>query len=99
MVLSSPPPSEPDVGAKILLGAAVEQPLVVMPITVWNPPLESARLPPRRVAELKRKKPKPKVGEDEDSLLFNAELTAGAVSSFLKDSDLGGRKRCPSMRL
>ena len=59
MVLSSPPPSKPDVEAKSLLGAAVEQPLAVMPITVWNPPLESARSPPRRAAEVKRKKPKP----------------------------------------
>ena len=70
--LSSSPPSKPDLEAKSLLGVAVKQPLAVMPITVWNPPLESARSPPRRAAELKRKKPKPKVGEDEDSLLFNA---------------------------
>ena len=52
MVLSSPPPSELDGEAKSLLGAAVEQPFVVMPITVWNPPLESARSPPRRASEL-----------------------------------------------
>ena len=95
MVLSSPPPSEPGGEEKSLLGAAVEQPLVVMPTTVWNPPLESARSPPRRAAELKRKKPKPKVGEDEDSLLFNAKLAAGAVSSILKDSDLGRSKALP----
>ena len=95
VVLSSPPPSEPDGETKSLLGAAVEQPLVVMPITVWNPPLESARSPSRRAAELKRKKPKPKVGEGEDSMLFNAELTAGAVSSILKDSDLGRSKALP----
>ena len=66
-----------------------------MPITVWNPPLESARSPPRRAAELKRKKPKPKVGEDEDTFLFNAELATGAVSSILKDSDLGRSKALP----
>ena len=95
MVLSSPPPSKPVVEAKGLLGAAVEQPLAVMPITVWNPPLESARSPPRRAAELKRKKPKPRVGKDEDSLLFNAELAAGAVSFILKDSDLGRLKALP----
>ena len=95
VVLSSPPPSEPDGEAKSLLGAAVEQPLVVMPITVWNPPLESARSPPRRAAELKRKKPKPKVGKDEDSLLFNAELAEGAISSILKDSDHGRSKALP----
>ena len=34
LVLSSPPPSKPGVEAKCLLGAAVEQPLAVMPITV-----------------------------------------------------------------
>ena len=95
LVLSPPPPFKLDVEAKSLLGATVEQPLVVMPITVWNPPLESAKSPPRRAAELKRKKLKPKVGEDEDSLLFNVELAAGAVSSILKDSDLGRSKALP----
>ena len=34
IVLSSPPPSKPDAEAKNLLGAAVEQLLAVMPITV-----------------------------------------------------------------
>ena len=95
MVLSSPPPSKPDAEAKNLLGAVVEQPLAVMPITVWNPPLESARSPPRRAAKLKRKKSKPKVDEDEDSLLLNAELAAAVVSSILKDSDLRRSKALP----
>ena len=95
IVLSSPPPSKPDAEAKNLLGAAVEQPLAVMPITVWNPPLESVRSPPRRATELKRKKTKPKVDKDEDSLLLNAELAAGAVLSILKDSDLGRSKALP----
>ena len=45
--------------------------------------------------ELKRKNPKSKIGEDEDSLLFNAELAAGAISSVLKDSDLGRSKALP----
>ena len=92
MVLSPPPPSKPDVEAKSLLGAAVKQPLVIMPITIWNPPSENAKSPPRRAAELKRKKLKPKVDENKDSLLSNAELAAGAVSSILKDSDLGRLK-------
>ena len=48
--------------------------------------------------ELKRKNQKSKVGEDEDSLLFNAELAAGAVSSILKDSDLGRSKALPVER-
>ena len=95
LVLSSPPPSKPDVEAKSLLGAAVEQPLTVMPITVWNPPSENAKSPPRRATELKRKKSKPKVDENKDSLLSNAELAAGAVSSILKDSDLGRSKGLP----
>ena len=95
LVLSSPPPSKPDVEAKSLLDAAVEQPLTVMPITVWNPPSENAKSPPRRAAELKRKKSKPKVDENKDFLLSNAELAAGAVSSILKDSDLGRSKGLP----
>ena len=95
VVTRSPPPSKPVVEAKNLLGGAVEQSLAVMPIIVWNPPSESARPPPRRVEELKRKNPESKVGEDEDSLLFNAELAAGAISSVLKDSDLGRSKALP----
>ena len=95
MVMSSPPPSKSATKAKSLLGGAVEQPLAVMPITVWNPPSESARSPPRRAEELKRKNSESKVGEGEDSLLFNVELAAGAVSSILKDSDLGRSKALP----
>ena len=38
--------------------------------------------------ELKRKDQESKIGGDGDSLLLNAELAAGAVSSILKDSDL-----------
>ena len=60
-----------------------------MPITVWNPPTESVRSPPRRAEKLK------KISEDGDSLLFNADLAAGAVSSILKDSDLGRSKALP----
>ena len=95
LVLSSPPPSKPDAEAKSLLGAAVELLLMVMPITVWNPAAENAKSPPRRAAELKRKKSKPKVDKNKDSLLSNAELAAGAVSSILKDSDLGRSKGMP----
>ena len=38
MVMSSPPPSKSAAKAKSLFGGAVEQPLAVMPITVWNLP-------------------------------------------------------------
>ena len=60
---------------------------MVMPITVWNPPTKIVRSPSRRAEELRRKDPKSEIGEDGDSLLLNAELVAGAVSSILKDSD------------
>ena len=57
-----------------------------MPITVWNPPAKSVRLPSPRAEKLKRKGSE--TGGDGDSLILNAELAAGAVSSILKDSDL-----------
>ena len=85
-VLSSQPRSWFDAKAKGPYGRAVEQPLVVMPITIWNPPAKSVRPPSPRAEELKRKDFE--TGGDGDSLLLNAELTAGAVSSILKDSDL-----------
>ena len=92
LVLTSLPPSKPDVKAKGLSGAAIEQPLTVMPITVWNPPSDNAKLPPRGVAEPKRKKSKPKADAIKDSLLSNAELAAGAISSIFLESDLGRSK-------
>ena len=49
---------------------------------------EDVRSPSRRAEELKRKDPESKIDGGGDSLLFNAELAAGAVSSILKDSDL-----------
>ena len=87
-VLSSQPRSRSAAKAKSPLGGVVEQPLAVMPITVWNPPTKSVRSPSRRAEELKRKDPKSEIGGDGDSLLLNVELAAGAVSSILKDSDL-----------
>ena len=92
VVLSPPPPSKPNGGANSPMNAVVELPLVVMFITVWNLPSENVKSPPRKAAELKRKKPKPKVDENQDSLISNAELAACAVSSILKDSDLGRSK-------
>ena len=79
-VLGSQPRSKSAAKAKSLLGGAVDQPLAVMPITVWNPPAKGVRSPPRREEELKKKDPK-KIGGDGDSLLLNAEFAAGAVSS------------------
>ena len=45
--------------------------------------------------ELKRKKSKSKADVVKDSLLSNAELAAGAVSSILKESDIGRSKELP----
>ena len=45
--MSLPPPSKSAAKAKSLLGGSVEHPLAVMSITVWNPPTESVRSPPR----------------------------------------------------
>ena len=94
-VSSSQPRSRPAVKAKSLLSRAIEQPLAVMPIAVWNPPTKSVRSPSRRAEELKGKDPEPKIGGDEDSFLLNAELAAGAVSSILKDYDLVRSKALP----
>ena len=94
-ILSSQPSSRSAAKAKSLLGEAVDQPLTVMPITVWNPPTKGVRSPPRRAEELKKKEPESKSGGDRDLLLLNAELAAGAVSSILKDSDLKRSKALP----
>ena len=67
-------------------GRVVEPPLEFMPISVWSPPGQSAEPPPLKAEELGRKHFE--AGRDGDSLFFNAELAASAVSSFLRDSDL-----------
>ena len=85
-VLSSQPRSGSAAKAKGPLGRAIEQLLAVMPITVWNLPAKSVTPPSPRAEELKRRDSE--TGGDGDSLLLNAELAAGVVSSILKDSDL-----------
>ena len=87
-VLSSQPRPGSPAKAKGPLGGTVEQPFTVMPITIWNPPTKSVRSPSPRAEELRRKDPESEIGGDGDSLLLNAELAAGAISSILKDSDL-----------
>ena len=84
--LSSQPRFGSATKAKGSSGRAVEQPLDVMPIIVWNPPAQCVKPPSSRAEELKRKGSE--TDGDGDSLLLNAELAAGAVSSILKDSDL-----------
>ena len=95
LVLTLLSPPRPDIKAMGLSSAAVAQPLTVLPITVWNPTSDKAKSPPRRMTELKRKKLKPKADAIRDSLLSSAELAAGAVSSILKESDIGGSKELP----
>ena len=63
--MSSPPPPKYAAKEKSLLGGSNEQSLAVMPITVWNPPTESVKSPPRQAEELKRKTLESKVGEME----------------------------------
>ena len=72
--------------AKDSSGKAAEPPLEVMPIAVWSPPAQSAEPPPSKAEELGRKRFE--ADGDEDFLLSNVELAAGAVSSILRDSDL-----------
>ena len=72
--------------AKDSSGRDAEPPLEVMPITVWSPPAQSAEPPPSRAEELGRKRFE--ADGDGDSLLFNAELAAGMISSIFRVSDL-----------
>ena len=83
---SSQPRSVSAAKAKDSSGRAAEPPLEVMPISVWSPPAQSAKPHPSIPEDLGRER----LGadEDEDSLLSNAELAAGAISSVLRDSDL-----------
>ena len=90
-----PVSSEPITEAGKPSGEDGDQPLAAMPIAIWNAPSDNAKSTPGKVAEPKRRKTKPKVGESEDSLLSNAELAAGAVSSILKDFDIGRSKELP----
>ena len=73
-------------GAKGSSRRAAEPPLKVLLISIWSPLAQNATPSPPMRGD---------VGSDcfgvkggEDSLLTNAELTAGTVSSILRDSDL-----------
>ena len=57
-----------------------------MPISVWSPPAQSAKPPSSIPEDLGRECLR--VDGDEDSLLSNAELAVGTISSFLRDSNL-----------
>ena len=79
-------------GPKNPLGRTVEPPLEVLPIYVWSPSAQNAKLPPTMPEDEGRDCFG--IEGDEDSLLTNSELAVGAVSSILQDSDL---KRADTM--
>ena len=83
---SSHPSSASAAKAKYSSGRAAGPSLQVMPISVWSPPAQSAEPPPSILEDLGRER----LGADgdEDSLLSNAKLAVGAISSVLRDSDL-----------
>ena len=83
---SSQPRSGSATKARDSSGRAAEPLLEVIPITIWSPPTQSAVPPSSRAEELRGKSSE--ADGDSDSLLSNAELAAGAVSSILRESDL-----------
>ena len=95
LVMCSLPSSEPIAKVANPSGEGDNQPLAALPITVWNAPSDTVKPPPGKVAEPKRRKKISKVDEIKDSLLSNAELAAGAVSSILNDADIGRSKELP----
>ena len=84
------PPSMAEVskvaGSKNPSRKTAEPPLKVLPISVWSPSAQNAKLPPSTPED----EGKDCFGTegDEDSLLTNSELAVGAVLSILRDSDL-----------
>ena len=73
-------------GPKNPSGRTADPPLKVLPISVWSPSAQNAKLPPttsedegRDCFEIKG---------DEDSQLTNSELVARAVSSIIWESNL-----------
>ena len=84
---TSPSPSS-IVGARDSLRRADEPPFEVLPISVWSPTSRGAAPPPTMPDEVTGNRDCFEAVGDEDSLLSHAELTAGAVSSILRHSDL-----------
>ena len=93
-VLGTLPPSDPIAEVGNPSGVDGVQPLAIVPLTVWKAPSESARSPPGKSAGPSRRA-EPTTTKNKDSLLFNVELAAGAVSSILKDSDIVRSKELP----
>ena len=85
----APPPSAKvsrAAGPRNPSGRSAEPPLEVLPIFVWSPLAQNIQFLPTMPEDEERDR----FGTegDEDSLLTNSELAAGAVSSILRDSDL-----------
>ena len=74
------------IGAGDSSGRAAEPPLKVLLISVWSPTSRGTTPSPVMPDEMRRDRFGAVGGED--SLLSHAELTAGAISSILHDSDL-----------
>ena len=91
-ILGPLPSSEPIAEAGNPSGEDGVQPLAVVPLAVWNAPSDSPKSPPGKPT---KRKTKPKNAENKDSLLSDAKLAAGAVSSILKDSDIVRSKELP----
>ena len=70
-------------------GRADEPPLEILPISVWSPTSRGAAPPPTMPDEVTRNRDRSEAAGDEDSVLSHAELAAGAVSSILRNSNLG----------
>ena len=94
-VLGPLPSSEPIAEAGNPSGEDGIQPLAAVPISVWKAPSESAKSPPGKSTEPSRKKIKTTTAENKDSMIHDAKLAAGAVSSILKDSDIVRSKELP----
>ena len=84
---SSYPPSFA-VGAGDSSGRAVEPLLEVLPLSVWSPTSQGAAPAPVVPDEVMRDRNCFDATGSEDSLLSHVELTARAISSILRDSDL-----------
>ena len=72
--------------AKSPPGRTVEPPVDIRPIFIWSPLTQRAELPSGASKGEGRKHHRHE--RDEDSLLANAELAVGALSSILWDSNL-----------
>ena len=69
-------------------GGTNESPLEVLLISVWSPTSRGIAPPPTVPNEVTGNRNRSEAARDEDSLLSHAELTAGAISSILRDSNL-----------